>query len=90
MMAHTPKPWTYGVRRGGSIWISRGDHRKGPHHQGDFIGTEDDARLTIAAPELLETAKGILVAFDTDAMTPEQFNAWCAIESAVTKAEGKL
>lgn len=45
----TPEPWGYGVRRDGSIWISRGDQRVGQHYQADFAGTEDDARLTCAA-----------------------------------------
>lgn len=45
----TPEPWGYGVRRDGSIWISRGHACTGPHYQADFAGTEDDARLTCAA-----------------------------------------
>lgn len=53
----TPGPWTYGVRRDGSIWISRGDPKRGPHYQADFCGTEADARLTCAAPLLLQAAE---------------------------------
>lgn len=53
----TPGPWTYGVRRDGSIWISRGDPKRGPHYQADFCGTEADARLTCAAPMLLQAAE---------------------------------
>lgn len=51
---NTPTPWKYGVRKDKSIWISLGDPVKGPHHQGDFPGTESDARLATAAPALLK------------------------------------
>jgi hypothetical protein len=53
----TPGPWKYGVRCDGSIWISRGDSKRGPHYQADFCGTEADARLTCAAPILLQAAE---------------------------------
>jgi len=53
----TPGPWTYGVRKDKSIWISRGDLKQGPHYQSDFCGTEADARLTCAAPMLLQAAE---------------------------------
>jgi hypothetical protein len=53
----TPGRWTYGVRKDGSIWISRGDPGRGPHYQADFCGTEADARLTCAAPMLLQAAE---------------------------------
>jgi len=53
----TPGPWNYGIRRDGSIWISRGDPKRGPHYQADFCGTEADARLTCAAPLLLQAAE---------------------------------
>ncbi|MDQ7981914.1 hypothetical protein QYH69_32340 [Paraburkholderia sp. SARCC-3016] len=53
----TPGPWTYGVRKDGSIWISRGDPKTGPHYQADFCGTEADARLSCAAPLLLQAAE---------------------------------
>jgi hypothetical protein len=53
----TPAPWTYGVRKDGSIWLSLGDPTRGPHHQFDFYGTEADARLTCAAPILLQAAE---------------------------------
>lgn len=53
----TPGPWTYGVRRDGSIWLSRGDPKTGPHYQSDFYGTEADVRLICAAPLLLQAAE---------------------------------
>jgi len=54
---HTPGPWLYGVRPDGSIWLSLGDHKTGPHYQGDLVATPADARLIAATPELLAAAK---------------------------------
>jgi hypothetical protein len=54
---HTPGPWVYGVRDDGSIWLSLGDFRTGPHFQGDLVASEDDARLICAAPDLLALAR---------------------------------
>lgn len=65
MFKGTPGPWKYGVRKDKSIWISLGDPVKGPHHQGDFFGTENDARLTVAAPDLLEALMKILSEYDS-------------------------
>jgi len=56
---HTPAPWTYGVRTDGSIWLSIGDHKTGPHHQGDIVATPADARLICAATNLLAVAQKI-------------------------------
>ncbi|MGU3496126.1 hypothetical protein ACLBXM_18955 [Xanthobacteraceae bacterium A53D] len=56
---HTPKPWVVGRRADGSAWISRGNPALGAHNQADFAGTEEDARLTCAAPDLLEALKSI-------------------------------
>ena len=60
---HTPAPWTYGVRPDGTIWLSLGDPRRpgAEHHQGDFFGTEADARLIAAAPELLHACEQAVV-----------------------------
>lgn len=54
---HTPGPWTYGVRKDGSIWLSRGDPKTGPHYQSDFHGTVADVRLIVSAPLLLAAAE---------------------------------
>ena len=48
----TPGPWTYGVRKNGTIWFSLGDSVKGPHWQADLNAREPDARLMMAAPDL--------------------------------------
>ncbi len=50
---HTPKPWKYGVRKDGSIWLSLGNPELGAHYQGDLVATEADAKLIAAAPDLL-------------------------------------
>jgi hypothetical protein len=60
MSEHTPGPWDYGIRKDGTIWLTIGDPDKGPHYQGDFPGTEADARLVIAAPDLLEALRKFL------------------------------
>ena len=57
---HTPGFWAYGVRPDGSIWISLGNPVTGPHRQGDFPGTEADARLSVAAPDLLSIAERLI------------------------------
>jgi hypothetical protein len=59
---HTPGPWTYGIRRDGSIWLSLGDHKtpKAAHYQGDLCATEADARLIAAAPALLEACERLI------------------------------
>ena len=49
-----PTPFRYGVRRDKSIWISFGNPEKGEHHQFDFYAPERIARLTVAAPALLD------------------------------------
>lgn len=52
---HTPRPWNYGVRNDGSIWLSLGAPVDGPHYQGDLVATESDAKMIVAAPDLLES-----------------------------------
>ena len=63
---HTPGEWSYGVRRDGTIWLSIGDPKQpgAAHHQGEFCGTEADARLTVSAPKLLEALKRAVQALD--------------------------
>jgi hypothetical protein len=57
---HTPGPWNYGVRKDGSIWLSLGAPGVGPHYQGDLVATESDAKLIVAAPELLESLTNLV------------------------------
>jgi hypothetical protein len=62
---HTPGPWTFGVRRDGSIWLSIGDPKgRGAHYQGDLVATPEDARLIVAAPELLGELQKLLAYAD--------------------------
>jgi hypothetical protein len=58
---HTPGPWTYGVRRNKSIWLSLGDHRidGAAHYQGDLVATPADAKLICAAPDLLRELRAV-------------------------------
>ena len=51
---HTPEPWEFGVRKDKSMWLSLGNPATGPHYQGNLAGSEADARLICAAPDLLE------------------------------------
>jgi hypothetical protein len=59
---HTPGPWTYGVRKDGSMWLSIGDHRTGPHFQADLCASEADAKLIVAAPEMLDALRRAVLA----------------------------
>lgn len=56
---HTPAPWVYGSRKDGSKWLSLGDPSTGPHYQGDLHTSDADARLIVAAPEMLELLKSL-------------------------------
>ena len=57
MSAHTKGPWSYGVRKDGSIWLSIGNPKTGPHYQGDLVASEANARLIANAPRLLEALR---------------------------------
>lgn len=92
---HTPGPWKYGVRKDKSIWLSLGDPVKGPHHQGDFFGTEKDAALTIAAPELLEALTELFESYkelsdsgDAGRWKLEKLAVGKKALAAISKAEG--
>ena len=100
----TPGPWTYGVRKDGSIWLSIGDRDKGPHRQADIWAREADVRLMTAAPELSNVAKAYeaweaALVFDGNwnnglpAFTQPLFDRFLEIQamrnSALAKAEGR-
>lgn len=95
MSQHTKLPWQYGIRADGSIWFAAGDARPGggAHWQGDFPGTEADAKLFAAAPEMLEALK--TVADSLQAMLSgggEKLGlAHCIgfMRAAIAKAEGR-
>lgn len=57
MSNHTPGPWTFGIRRDRTMYLSLGDFRTGPHFQGDLCASEADARLIVAAPDLLAACR---------------------------------
>ena len=62
--AATPGPWTYKVRRDGSIYISMGNPTKGPHQQADFYFNEPEAAFTTEArqdiPDLIAEARRVV------------------------------
>ena len=90
---HTNPPWQYGVREDGSIWFAAGDMRPGggSHWQGDFPGTEDDARLITAAPDLLHALKYLLAAVKSEpAMNNHKYDGvGIVVNAAIAKAEGR-
>ena len=87
----TKGEWKYGVRRDGSIWISRGEPATGPHYQSDFCGTEKDAALTCAAPELYEVVDAMICAVDYAGMAEEEaYRDWVRHgRVALKKARGE-
>ena len=48
----TPGEWKYGIRWDGTMWLSLGDSKNGPHYQGDLVASTEDADLIIQAPTL--------------------------------------
>jgi hypothetical protein len=88
---HTSKPWTYGVRRDGSIWLSLGDHKTPgmAHYQGDLCATQADARLICAAPDLLNALRQCAAVVAGDTMHKQGLiDALVAARDAIAKAEG--
>ena len=92
---HTPGPWTYGVRKNGTIWFSLGDSVKGPHWQADLNAREPDARLMMAAPDLLAEYKRAIAHIHSfldiapmDATTETHAILYCA-DRLIAKAEGR-
>lgn len=59
LMPWTPGTWKFGMRPDTSMWMSLGDPKKGPHYQGDFVGTVADARLMTNARELYEALEAL-------------------------------
>jgi len=53
----TPGEWKYGVREDGSMWLSLGNPKTGPHYQGDLSASKEDADLIIVAQELADALK---------------------------------
>ncbi|QRY69145.1 hypothetical protein JVX98_13050 [Ensifer sp. PDNC004] len=94
---HTPGPWTFGVRRDKSMWLSIGDPAKGPHYQADLYASEDDARLIVAAPELLLNERKNLATMQVSRLrlaecgrpTAELDIAIEQTEAMIAKAEGR-
>ena len=94
----TPGPWTYGVRKNGSIWVSLGDptNERSAHYQCDFPVREADARLATCAPELYEALDAIVnwrgkrAGLNDGLLPPEQQHADIAEAMRVlAKAKGQ-
>ena len=89
----TPGPWTYGVRKNGTIWFSLGDSVKGPHWQADLNAREPDARLMMAAPDLLARLKVVAEWIDNWSPSFIYDDEWPAekqaMKDAIAKAEGR-
>jgi len=96
MSKHTPGPWTACDNNGYSIWrITAPKYRAESASRtvaevvGDSAETEANARLIVAAPEMLEALRmflayndqGAPLHFDTDTM-------WAKARSVVAKIEG--
>ncbi len=80
----TPGPWRFGVRRDDSMWLSLGDPKAGPHYQGDLVASPDDARLIVAAPDLLEALEEVV------RLSDRKHNAWDKAHAAMAKARGEV
>lgn len=96
----TPGEWKFGVRPDGSMWLSLGDPKKGPHYQGDLVASIDDARLIVNARELYEWLSIIAgVIRESDGIAGFHLNGelmkWSdldpegQIEAALSKARGE-
>lgn len=89
----TAQPWKYGVRGDGSIWMSFGEPLKGEHHQFDFGGSEDDAKLVCAAPDMFQAILDLDTAlcdgFDTQERRQFSRKALISARAAVKKARGQ-
>jgi hypothetical protein len=83
----TPGPWRYGVRFDGSIWLSLGDHKTGPHFQADLCASEADARLIAAAPDLLEALDAL--ARMCVGTTVEEDNEYARALAIIRRARGE-
>lgn len=82
-MGHTPGPWTVGEHRG--VWVGPVVHADGKG-VAFVVGSEDNARLIAAAPELLAALKDLRVfVSDNLIFSPEVAVA----DRAIAKAEGR-
>lgn len=98
MSSFTPGPWQVVAtpfKEGFSVLAQPHAALRGFTKVVSFVGdkadeeTEANARLIAAAPELKCTASDLLASLDPDTLNPEQFNAWCRLNVAIAKAEGR-
>ena len=82
----TPGPWASGIRPDGTMWLSLGDPRKGPHFQGDISCGKNDLPLITASPDLYEA----LVAMTVNFASPDYMQEWREkSRKALAKARGE-
>ena len=90
---HTPGPWTQGTSANGMtcVWLdalTEPEHEMGPSHTWIDCGTEANARLIAAAPDLLEALKACdeamsyMSEYDIPITLPAQ------VKAAIAKAIG--
>lgn len=82
-MKHLPRE--YGVRNDGTIWLSIGTPEDGPHYQFDFPAPEREAKLTAAAPAMLEALENLE---NDDGSIPA--HAWKIVQDAIKLAGGRV
>lgn len=92
-MSHTPGPWTVGP------WQKIEHHLIPPAHgypiNGEFghvgfvIGSEEEARLIAAAPDLLAALEGVLDRVDGWLPKPPEGVVFDGARAAIAKAKGE-
>lgn len=96
MSKHTPGPWTQGNSKNGKECVWLNGKTEPPLGQGmglDYTwidcGTEANARLIAAAPDLLAALKSIAIAMEDEVLVhDDQREAMRAATAAIAKATG--
>lgn len=87
---HTPGPWRYGKRGDGSKWLSLGNPATGPHYQGDLWASDYDAKLIVAAPDLLAALKDCQERQYNPFEPDSQSSLYVRCAAIIKKVEGRL
>ena len=96
MSKHTPAPWTQGNSKNGKECVWLNGKTEPPSGQGmglDYTwidcGTEANARLIAAAPDLLDALKALTHSLDVeDLVHDDQRSSFAAAIAAIDKATG--
>jgi hypothetical protein len=84
---HTPGEWRHVVRRDGSIYLTMGNPERGAHSQFDWLGTEADAALAMAAPAMMAALEKARVSIEL--WSPDPTEPLEEIDAAIAKARGE-